>query len=111
VNLDDFAALNFNVNKLFEPIFGASLSTLLLDKLKAVPALGNFTRFDGFDLDGIPMDLTTFEVFRVEKYLPHILVALDIAPSVDFAPPNFNLADLPAALFKVSKPSLKSFIE
>ena len=111
MNLDDFAALNFNVNKLFEPIFGASLSTLLLDKLKAVPALGNFTRFDGFDLDGIPMDLTTFEVFRVEKYLPHILVALDIAPSVDFAPPNFNLADLPAALFKVSKPSLKSFIE
>ncbi|EJK77783.1 hypothetical protein THAOC_00363, partial [Thalassiosira oceanica] len=111
VNLDDFAALNFNANKLFEPNFGAPLSTLLLNKLKAVPALGNFTRFDGFDLVGIPMDSMTFEVFRVEKYLPHILVALDIAPSVDFAPPNFNLADLPAALFKVSKPSLKSFIE
>lgn len=44
---------------------------------------------------------------RPEKYLSQILAALDLVPSINFVPSNFNPSDLFTALFASSVLTLK----
>ena len=95
---------------LFAPKFGPDLSIKMLDSLRAKIDLdGAFDRFTDFTLSGIPLDPTTFEVFDIKSYLPQIQFSLDLAPSVNFAAPNFRASDLFDAIFPTSIPTLKSF--
>ncbi len=100
-------AVSFSLDSLFAPKFGADLSTKLLDSLRNVPSL-DFSRFDDFDINGIPMSSSTFEVFEVKKYLPEIQFALDLSPTVDFAASRFQTSDIFDALFPSSVPTVKT---
>jgi hypothetical protein len=98
------------MNKLFEPNFGPDLSVKILESLTANLNLnGVFDRFNSTSSTGLPMDPITFEVFRVEKYLPEIQFSLKLSPSIDFAASNFRTSDLYDAMFPTSIPTIKSF--
>lgn len=109
-SFSDMKALSFSLDKLYEPNFGPGLSLKMLDSLRAKADLnGVFDRFTDFTPSGMPLDPTTFEVFDIRNYLPEIQFSLDLAPSVDFAAPNFRPSDLFDALFPTLIPTIKSF--
>ena len=109
-SFSDSRALSFTLDMLFQPNFGPDLSVKLLDSLMTnIDLNGAFDRFTSFTLSGIPLDPITFEVFDVKNYLPEIQFSLDLAPSVNFAAPNFRASDLFDALFPTSIPTIKSF--
>lgn len=96
---------------LFVPNFSPNLSIKMLDFLQGnINLAGLFDRFSGFSISGIPMDPITFEIFDVETYLPELQFALDLAPSINFAAPNFRVSDLYDALFPTGIPTIKSFV-
>lgn len=109
-SFSDPKAQSFSMNKLFEPNFGPDLSVKILESLTANLNLnGVFDRFNSTSSTGLPMDPITFEVFRVEKYLPEIQFSLKLSPSIDFAASNFRTSDLYDAMFPTSIPTIKSF--
>lgn len=106
-SFSDSAALTFDVYKLFEPRFGATLSSKLLSALQS--KLSIFNRFNSTSLTGLPMALDG-EIFHVDHYLPELEFALDLSPSVDFAASSFKVSDLYDSLFPTGKIlSLKTF--
>jgi hypothetical protein len=109
-SFSDLKALSFSLDMLFVPDFGADLSIKLLDSLRTnINLNGVFDRFSGFSISGIPMDPITFEVFRIDNYLPEIQFSLDLSPSINFAALNFKVSDLYDALFPTNIPTIKSF--
>ena len=88
----------FSMKDLFAPNFGNSLTSYILDKLQ-LKLPDDFVRFSGNDTQSnLPMDPATFEVFRVENYIPEVQYALDLSPSVEQAAPNFMASDIYDAL-------------
>ena len=112
-SFSDAEALAFSLDMLSGlDFFGSDLMTKMkmLESLKIKADLhGLFNRFSDFNLSGLPMDPITFEVFDVKKYLPELQFSLDLAPSINFAAPNFKASDLYDALFPKSTPTIKSF--
>ena len=112
-SFSDKRAIDFSIDDLITPEFGPNLSLRLLDKLKTfddAPGFQSiFGRFDGIDsLTGLPMDLSSNELFDVTLYLPEIQVALQLAPSVDLTAQGFGAKDIQNALFPTRVPTVKS---
>ena len=107
----DNEALSFSLGKLYgSSFFEFDLSIQMLKSLQSKLDLkGLFNRFAGFSVSGIPLDPVTFEVFDINNYLPEIQFSLDLAPSINFAAPNFRASDLFDAVFPKSFPTVKSF--
>ena len=111
-SFQDNSALAFTLDELLTPGYGVDVTLKILDVLKATPSLsGNFSRFSGVsDFTNITMDPITYEMFLVENYLFDIQVAYDVAPSVEFAAPNFGLADL-KELLSPRFPTVRAFAD
>ena len=110
-SFSDPRAATFSIDDLFTPNFGPVLSGTFLDSLKITPSLlhFNFDRFNATDSEtGLPMDPLTFEIFKVDNYIPQIQVALDLAPSLDLVAPKFSAKDLKESLFPDRIPTIKS---
>lgn len=99
--------MSFDVNKLFEPRFGADLSNKLLSALQS--KMSFFDKFNSTSSTGLPMTLDG-EIFRVDHYLPELQFALGLSPSVDFFASSFKVSDLFDSLFPTGKiQTLKTF--
>ena len=111
-SFSDIEALSFSLDKLYgSSTFQFDLNIQMLKSLQSKLDLKVlFNRFSGFSASGIPMDPITFEVFNIDNYLPEIQFSLDLAPSIDFAAPNFRGSDLFDAMFPTAFPTLQSFI-
>ena len=96
---------DFTLDKLFTPSFGPAITAKLLNILQS-NEMFDFSRFAAEDSLGFPFDPDSRETFSIEKYLPQILVVLDLAPGIEFVPSNFNPTHLLAAIFKSSKPTV-----
>ena len=97
----------FSMKLLFAPKFGPNLSDKLLSVLKNKSSM--FDRFDGVGYSGQPMDLLTNEVFSMDRYLPEIQYAFDLATSTQLTAGNFHPSDLYASLYPMALPSVKAF--
>ena len=82
-------ATSFTLDQLFVPDFNAEAMGLLLDRLKRKNSL--FNRFNSTE-DGIPLDPSNKELFRLEKNF--IQVALNLAVSSDLTASNFGSDDI-----------------
>ena len=112
-SFSDIEAVSFSLDKLYglRSSFQFDISIQMLKSLQSKLDLkGLFNRFSSSSALGIPMDPITFEVFDIDNYLPEIQFSLDLAPSIEFAAPNFRPSDLFDAMFPTSIPTLQSFI-
>ena len=101
-------ASSFTIDTLLVPDFNADAIALLLDRIKLKNPF--FDRFSSTE-DGLPFDPNANEVFRIDKYLPEIQVALNLATSTDLSAKNFGPQDIFNALFpNPSFPSLTSLL-
>ena len=91
---------------MFEPNFGADLSSRLLSVLQE--KLSSFDQFNLASSDGLPMTIDG-KIFRVQDYLPELQFALGLSPAVEFSAGGFRASDLFDAVLPSGTQSLKSF--
>lgn len=102
-------ATSFTIDQLLVPDFNAEAIVLLLNRLKSKNSL--FNRFSSTE-NGLPLDPSTKELFRLEKYLPDIQVALNLAVSTDLSALRFGPQDISEALLpNPSFPSLRALAD
>lgn len=102
-------ATSFTIDQLLVPDFNPEAIVLLLNRLKSKNSL--FNRFNSTE-NGLPLDPSSKELFRLEKYLPDIQVALNLAVSTDLSALRFGPQDILEALLpNPSFPSLRALAD
>ena len=104
-NFSNQVAIEFTMDRLFEPEFGPSIN---LDFIKTIKdKLPDFDTFSTTDPDTQqPMNPITLETFEVFNYLPELQLAYDFSPSLEFGSPNFKSSDLFPTLFPDQLPTI-----